>query len=754
MTNFDKSQTIDVKANKLTNKVTEQVTDKLTDKLTEKRADMFADKLIDKPTSKVSAMLTNKSIDKGPFTYALMRDEYLKAVGHLRGRQRSLNLKSLQKERAACLKSQSILGTAPLDAKHGIEAVKTIAGDKLLDKLSERVVESAAKYFHFMLQKWQVDQNEHTARNHIVIGLSGGADSTLALVLAHKMRELFSYEVEAVHCIHKLDPDDDIWLHNNQKLCERFKIDLSTPELNIRYDLGFSPEEISRDERYRTLCGYLSDKSMLFMGHQADDLAESFMLALKRGSGPQGLQGMKYLTFDTRGLIVRPLLDLHKIEVEQILRSLNVPTVFDLSNSYTKFERNFVRLRVLPLMRERFVSIDESILRSQELIKIEHELAERLVSEKLVQYVKKDERLNLSYFDYEKLDLNDYSLTVMLLRAFFNQVLDEPVEFNYVESLYSLMLGAHDCNGELEIEVNHQTYVVTTHKKRAYVFNKDYINEDIPRSIELKLNLAITSSHVESYDESHGERHGEGHVESHIEDHVESYDESHDESHDEKLASSLSTDGSDKVQLLNFQSVRDGSHGLVVGEVTVGSLSYKALAIAHDASELMLNGALLLENDLAARVILVPRHALALNLNFAYSNSQKIKPRLRVHQRELKKLFLEYDIPRFMRSLYPLVELIGPTVCNDETVSVNSDGGSNAVIGVNTVAEGNAAVSGRSASVGNNIGGVVKDFNVLGMAGVFASGARLQDELTKHCALTELVPIVLVNFHEKAQAWF
>jgi tRNA(Ile)-lysidine synthase len=224
---------------------------------------------------------------------------------------------------------------------------------------------------------------ERAAPRRLVCGISGGADSTLALLVCLKVRELSpAAEVLAVHCIHGLDADDPVWLAHCRKLCQRLGVALETPKLHIVYGGGRSPEEVSRAERYAALLSRL-EGGMLVLGHQADDMEESFLLALKRGSGPKGLSGMEYMVSDSRGTILRPLLRLHKKRIEEIVAALGLPFVYDISNSYLKFERNFFRLKVLPLLRSRFPGIDPAILRSQRLCAMEHELAVAYAGERL-----------------------------------------------------------------------------------------------------------------------------------------------------------------------------------------------------------------------------------------------------------------------------------------------------------------------------------------------------------------------------------
>lgn len=256
------------------------------------------------------------------------------------------------------------------------------------------------------------------------------------------------FSVLAVHCIHGLDADDPIWLTHCITLCNRVGVRLLTPKLNIVYGFGRSPEEVSRSERYNALLNNIKDKGVLLLGHQADDQVESFFLSLKRGSGPYGLSGMRYYLKDERGIIIRPLLELTKSEVIDVIEALGFSHVFDISNTYLKFERNFIRLKVLPLLRERFKGVDSAVLRSQKLCSYEHELAERYTKDI---YFKRYDKTNQS-FDFADLDLNDLPLLTSLVRMFVKSKEIMPPEFTIVNEIISLMKGSPDQDGRICLE--------------------------------------------------------------------------------------------------------------------------------------------------------------------------------------------------------------------------------------------------------------------------------------------------------------
>lgn len=368
---------------------------------------------------------------------------------------------------------------------------QVIAGNALLQRLSRQCFTALVDYIHFTLlsshpqivallqsisaqQDWAAVKAKATAMKDqaqaeplddqsdlqskidalvhnisLNVGMSGGADSTLVLVLACALRDKYGYPVLAIHCIHGLDPDDEIWLQHNRQLTDALAVSLVTPTLNIQYGAGGSPEDISRKERYKALLQLTrKEQDCLLLGHQADDQVENFLLALKRGSGPQGIAGMRLVTLDERGVLLRPLLDLHKLEVEQMLTDLGYNYVYDLSNGYLKFERNFMRLKVLPVLRERFAGIDKAILRSQSLCGFEHDLALRYVKEQLPQHLKA-----VSYPPFYALqltNLQDLSLNTLLIRSFLNLFCSD-VDYNLVERCYELLLSPHDANGCLKV---------------------------------------------------------------------------------------------------------------------------------------------------------------------------------------------------------------------------------------------------------------------------------------------------------------
>ena len=281
----------------------------------------------------------------------------------------------------------------------------------------------------------------------LTVGLSGGADSTLALLVAVTLRQQDArYAVRAVHCVHGLDAGDPQWLAHCRRLCRTLDAELLTPRLHIRRLPGTSLEEEARRERYCALQRHSLPPGCLVLGHQADDQAETLLLALSRGSGPQGLSGMQELTRDRRGLICRPLLGLRKSEIMGMLTALGLTWVTDESNASLRFERNFLRLEVMPLLQSRFPGMTGSLLRSGQLCALEHDLAVRYVQEQAERHIAG------RVLNFDGVDLEDAHLCLMLVREYLTRLGAQPPGYQLVRSLYELMRGSPDQHAQFRFQ--------------------------------------------------------------------------------------------------------------------------------------------------------------------------------------------------------------------------------------------------------------------------------------------------------------
>ena len=182
-----------------------------------------------------------------------------------------------------------------------------------------------------------------------LVALSGGADS-VALLLALKK---LGYNIEAAHCNFHLrgeesDRDEDFC----KNLCRELDIKLHLAHFDTQTNAslhGISIEMAARNLRYNYFKALLKDinASAVCVAHHKDDSAETLLLNLVRGTGIEGLTGIK----SKNNRIVRPFLCVRRNEIVNYLEQQNQLFVTDSSNLVNDVQRNKIRLDVMPLLQ-------------------------------------------------------------------------------------------------------------------------------------------------------------------------------------------------------------------------------------------------------------------------------------------------------------------------------------------------------------------------------------------------------------------
>lgn len=196
------------------------------------------------------------------------------------------------------------------------------------------------------------------------VGFSGGADSTALLQALHESRENLPAPVRAVHFDHGLQPDSEEWTEHCREFCAARDIPLHTERLEIQRDGRISLEEAARNVRYRAVTALLDDGEMYLTAHHAEDQAETLFLNLMRGSGIEGLAAIPVLRTLERGWVARPLLDVHRGELEDFLERRNIAWLEDPSNLDRAFDRNFLRHELFPLLEARWPGVARRLVRT------------------------------------------------------------------------------------------------------------------------------------------------------------------------------------------------------------------------------------------------------------------------------------------------------------------------------------------------------------------------------------------------------
>ncbi|WP_297483586.1 tRNA lysidine(34) synthetase TilS [uncultured Photobacterium sp.] len=248
-------------------------------------------------------------------------------------------------------------------------------------------------YSHFC---HQIFANPPQTRR-LVLALSGGLDSRVMLdLLARFINEYPDYHAHAVYVHHGLSTNADRWAQQCVSWALASGIDCDIERVVCELGGGVSVEQAARDARYKALSRHISAGDSLLTAQHADDQIETVLLALKRGSGPAGLAAMPVLTSFATGQHLRPLLTIRRADIEAYGKQRQLQWVEDESNLDQRYDRNFIRHQITPLLNDRWPGIRKAVCRSAHLCGEQEALLEELLSYQLQQALQTDGSLRLT----------------------------------------------------------------------------------------------------------------------------------------------------------------------------------------------------------------------------------------------------------------------------------------------------------------------------------------------------------------------
>lgn len=208
------------------------------------------------------------------------------------------------------------------------------------------------KVLQYMKQQRMLKTGEH-----IVVGLSGGADSVCLLLVLVELREEYQLTLHAVHVNHQIrgmEADDDEAF--SIELCKKWDVPYRVVTENVpalAKSAGITEEEAGRNVRYQAFTHFaetleqgkkVAGKVKIAVAHHKNDQAETMLHHLCRGTDVAGLAGIPAV----RGRIIRPLLCVTRGEIEAYLRKNKQSYQTDTTNLSEEYTRNRIRRQIMP----------------------------------------------------------------------------------------------------------------------------------------------------------------------------------------------------------------------------------------------------------------------------------------------------------------------------------------------------------------------------------------------------------------------
>ena len=230
-------------------------------------------------------------------------------------------------------------------------------------------------YVYSFIEKLNINNNT------VVAAISGGPDSMLLLDVLLNLKTKLNIKIVVAHVHHNLRKESDYEAIKVEEFCNNNNLIFEIKKIE-EYPNGKFSEDVARKIRYdffdELVKKYSAD--ILFTAHHGDDLIETVLMRLTRGSSLKGYAGFEYVSTDRGYKIARPLIYLTKKEIEEELNKKGIWYAIDMSNNDEKYTRNRYRKNILPELKKennkvhlKFIDFNKKILLADNYIKKESE---------------------------------------------------------------------------------------------------------------------------------------------------------------------------------------------------------------------------------------------------------------------------------------------------------------------------------------------------------------------------------------------
>ena len=217
--------------------------------------------------------------------------------------------------------------------------------------------------------------------DRLIVGVSGGVDSMVLLHLLNSYRPTLDLSLIVAHVNHGLRPEE------SEKEFELVRTEANRLGLPFEYgqfdvkelakQWGVSLQDAGRRIRFRFFTNLLAKyhAQKIALGQNADDQVETVLLRLIRGTGLKGLRGMLPVR---EGIVIRPLLETWRKEIESFARAQGIPYLLDSSNLKENYLRNRIRLKLIPLIAGEYQpNFREGVLKTSTILREEDDYLEK-----------------------------------------------------------------------------------------------------------------------------------------------------------------------------------------------------------------------------------------------------------------------------------------------------------------------------------------------------------------------------------------
>jgi len=210
-----------------------------------------------------------------------------------------------------------------------------------IDRLAQHLTQLAEQY---NIKSW-------------CLAFSGGVDSQVLLHLLHRTK----LNLLAIYIDHGLQVESAHWAKHCEQQCHQLNVPFRVIRVNAQPQKGEGPEAAARNARYGAFKAIIQANMCLLTAQHQQDQAETALLQLLRGGGAAGLAGMPHIASFAQGWHARPLLNVSQQSILNYAQKNKLNWVEDPSNQQQSYQRNFLRLSVIPLLEQRWPALSKTL---------------------------------------------------------------------------------------------------------------------------------------------------------------------------------------------------------------------------------------------------------------------------------------------------------------------------------------------------------------------------------------------------------
>lgn len=279
--------------------------------------------------------------------------------------------------------------------------------------------------------------------DRVIVGVSGGADSICLLYVLLELASEYNLKLHVIHINHGIRGDEAALDQEFVRgLCQRHNIDFKYVKKDVPAivrEQGISEEEAGRNVRYEAFHDFAKEMgyNKIAVAHNKNDDAETFLFNLFRGSGITGLRGIP----PTRESIIRPLLCLDRIEIEQYLEEHKVPYVIDSTNLEDDYSRNKIRNKILTYAKDEInTGVIEHITNSASMLAEIDTFIKKSVDKVFSEIVVKNKKGKEYSVNVETLDKYDIVIQKELARKIIHKLSKKlrDIDSSHIQSILGL----------------------------------------------------------------------------------------------------------------------------------------------------------------------------------------------------------------------------------------------------------------------------------------------------------------------------